>query len=293
MSDTERLQSDLAFYLDQIRQIPLLSAEEEKELARRIQDEGDSEAREELIRSNLRLVVNIAKRFTGRGLALTDLIEEGNLGLMSAANGFDPRRGTRFSTYATPWIEKAIRRALINTGSTVRVPVYMVDLIARWKKASQDLTERLGRPPMDEELAEELAISLKKVGLIRRVVRAGQRPSQEDEDERIQHHMRRQKTSGPEEEVLDRDELGTLRSLLELIDDREAHILRLRFGIGGEQPLTLAEIGEQLNLTRERVRQIQAAALNKLNKRLSSENPLSPLHEFASQRPRANEHRGS
>src|SRR6201987_3170948 len=164
------VQSPLETYLREINETPLLNAEEEKQLAYRIED-GDSEARDRMVRANLRLVVNIAGGYTGKGLGLQDLIEEGNLGLLRAVEGFDPAMGTRFSTYASYWIKQSIKRALINSAKTIRIPAYMVELLSKWRRASARLTEELGRTPTPEEVARVLGLARKKLPIIKKAIK--------------------------------------------------------------------------------------------------------------------------
>ena len=227
-----------------------------------------------MIRSNLRLVVNIAKNYTNRGLALPDLIEEGNIGLLKAVEGFNPEMKVRFSTYAAWWIKQAIKRALINSVQPIHIPTYMVEMIAKWKQAISELEDKLGRIPTMEELAKQMKMSVKKVRIIHRAVRAFHSPTQSslnDEDGLSLHEMLQdEKTLTPDELVLGKDEVKMIYQLLARIDIREAEILRLRFGLDDGQPLTLKEIGEKVGLTRERVRQIESEALRKLNCYLST-----------------------
>src|SRR3989449_9278402 len=163
----DAVQSPLETYLREINETPLLNAEEEKQLAYRIED-GDNEARDRMVRANLRLVVNIARAYSNKGLPLQDLIEEGNLGLLRAVEGFDPTMGTRFSTYASYWIKQSIKRALVNTAKTIRVPAYMVELLSKWRRATAQLTDELGRPPTPEEVAVLLEIPKKKLRIIKK-----------------------------------------------------------------------------------------------------------------------------
>src|SRR5690349_12302108 len=176
------VQSPLESYLREIDKTPLLTAEEEKALARRIED-GDSEARDHLVRANLRLVVNIARSYTGKGLGLQDLIEEGNLGLLRAVEGFDPAIGTRFSTYASYWIKQSIKRALINTAKTIRIPAYMVELLSKWRRATSRLSDELGRTPTPEEIARVLGLPRKKLPIIKKAIRIYNLTPQTDQTE--------------------------------------------------------------------------------------------------------------
>jgi len=268
------VESGLQLYLNQINQAPLLSADREKELARLIIRENDPQAREEMVRANLRLVVNIAKNYTNRGLALPDVIEEGNIGLLKAVEGFNPEMNIRFSTYASWWIKQAIKRALINSVQPIHIPAYMVEMIAKWKQAISEMEDKIGRMPTVEELAKHMKMSVKKVRIIHRAVRAFHSPTQSsvsEEDGMSLHEMLQdEKALTPDELVLGKDEIKMIYQLLERIDIREAEILRLRFGLDDGQPLTLKEIGEKVGLTRERVRQIESEALRKLNSYLST-----------------------
>ncbi len=272
------LQSDLQLYLKQINDLGLLTALEERRLGWRIINDNDHNARDLLVRSNLRLVVSIAKNYANRGLPLTDLIEEGNIGLIRAVEGFDPAQGARFSTYASWWIKQSIKRALINASQMINIPAYMVEHIARWKQASHELQMRLGRAPTARELAEVLNVPVKKVGAIRRAVRALQCSSQSTALEgrttmQFSELFEDNRHDTPDESILHVDQVRTIRKLLEAIDEREATVLRLRYGLDGLPPLTLKEIGEQLELTRERVRQIECEALRKLNAQITDERP--------------------
>ncbi|GIK19891.1 MAG: RNA polymerase principal sigma factor HrdC [Phycisphaerales bacterium] len=272
------LQSDLQLYLREINRTPLLTAEEERELGWAIINDNCPASRERMIRANLRLVVAIAKNYVGRGLPLNDLIEEGNIGLMRAVEGFDPSQGARFSTYASWWIKQAIKRALINATQPIHIPAYMVELIAKWKVASRKLEAELGHPPTIEDLARAMDLPAKKVRIIRRAIRAMQAPSQEPTDASgdlvgLGELIADSRHGMPEDPILKTDETATLRKLLESIDEREARILRLRFGLDGQEPLTLKQIADEVGISRERVRQIVDEALTKLNAQINDNRP--------------------
>ncbi len=245
----------------------MLTAAQERELGRRIQA-GDLQAREHMIRANLRLVVSIAKMYAERGLALQDLIAEGNVGLLKAAEKFDPDAGCRFSTYATWWIKQSIRRALTNTVKSVRVPSYMSELVASCRKVAQELTFGLGRAPTVEEVANEMSIPRQDWPLIKRTLHSSSPGSQVSLDRLSMHQdtVEDEHARNPEEVSLTADLLSRLEDLLKVIDEREATILRLRYGLGEDasEPMTLKEIGRVVGLTRERVRQIEREALRKL-----------------------------
>ena len=262
-------------YLREINRIKLLTADQEKELAYRIQA-GDLEAREHMIKANLRLVVSIAKNYNGRGLTLMDLIEEGNIGLMRAVEKFDPGEETRFSTYATWWIKQGIRRALVNTVKTVRIPSYLVEVISRLRQKMAMLEQELGRQPTIHELAHALDLGEGNLKLLRRAMRAettGGGTVSLDAMPAAHDTIIDEKMQRPEEVFFRRYDLGKIDELLDAVSDREAMILRLRFGLDRDEkePLTLKEIGQRIGLTRERVRQIEAEALRRLQKIMSSE----------------------
>ena len=267
------VQSPLETYLREINETALLTADQEKELARRIAV-GDTEARDQMVRANLRLVVNIARGYTGKGLALQDLIEEGNLGLLRAVEGFDPTMNTRFSTYASYWIKQSIKRALVNTAKTIRIPAYMVELLAKWRRASSKLTDDLGRPPTHEEVAKVLGLPKKKLNIIKKAIRVYNSAPQTDQPETgwsIDEMLMDARSKSPDMEMVETDDLSHVMQLLDKMDKREATVLRMRFGLDDEEPKTLKEIGECLGLTRERVRQIESEALSKLSESLSSD----------------------
>ena len=282
MSNSPRFQdSSLRIYLREINQYPLLNRAQEEELGARVA-QGDREARDTMIRCNLRLVVRIAREYTRRGVPLADLVAEGNIGLMKAVERFDPNQGARFSTYATWWIRQTVRRALQTCGPTVRVPGYMIELISRWKRAREALTSRLSRTPTGEEMAAELDMSPKRVGVIRRALRAASTSPGSSPDMMwlFEDVLVDERNPSPDEALLEKSEHQMIETCLQAIDQREAEILRLHYGFDTGEPTTLQKIGERLGVTRERVRQLEVEALRKLAhviRQFEHGEPLTPI----------------
>lgn len=262
----------IKLYLREIGQVKLLTPEEEIELAKRIK-KGDKKAREEMIKANLRLVVKIAHDYENYGLPLLDLISEGNIGLMKAVERFDPSKGGKLSTYASWWIKQAIKRALANQSKTIRLPVHLVDKIAKMRKAAIKLQEILGREPTDEELAHELGIPVSRVTQMRT---AGIRPTSldapigDDDTNNFSEIIADESATTPYEQLEEQTITSMLQELLKELDPREAAILKYRFGLDGGGERTLEEVGEKFGVTRERVRQIQNVALRKLRKMIEN-----------------------
>jgi len=276
--------SILRVYMNEIAKTDLLTIGEELELAERIKD-GDSEARDHMIRANLRLVVKIAKDYSNYGLPLADLISEGNMGLMKAVEKYDPEKGGKLSTYASWWIKQSIKRALSNQSKTVRLPVHMVDKIARLRKITVSLTEELGREPSNDELSEILGIPRKKLALLKQ---AAQRPTSldapvaEDGATTFSETISDSNAIDPSEALTAKEMHNELGPLLKLLDQREAAIIGARYGLNGKKPSTLEEISRDFGVTRERIRQLQNIALEKMHRALGKkENPIPVLSSEA------------
>jgi RNA polymerase primary sigma factor len=272
--------SPLQIYLHDINDTPLLSAMEERELAERVA-EGDPSAREHMVKANLRLVVNIARGYLGKGLCLEDLIEEGNLGLMRAVEGFDGMMDTRFSTYASYWIKQSIRRAVMNNGKPIRLPAYMVSLLAKWKRVTNGLTERLGRAPTPDEVGRALRLSKKKVGIVAKAIKVNNlTPHAEGSDDdgiALDDVLTDDRSKAPDDLLIEADDLERIFAQLDELDEREASVVRMRFGLDPYSAMTLREVGENLGLTRERVRQLENQALIKLMTTLGEEPASDPF----------------
>lgn len=257
-------------YLKEIDEASLLTVEQERSLGKLVVEENDPHARDQLVRSNLRLVVNIAKKYAGRGMSLGDLIEEGNLGLIKAVDYFDPDHGTRFSTYAAWWIKQSIKRALLANVQPVHIPTYMVALMNQWRHTTAELESRLGRTLDVEEMAEIMHLPLRKAKIINQIlkilssVKDTSGTDDTPDDKMLEETLPDQNAPTPEDELVADEEKAKVLKLLDEIDPREAGVLKLHYGLDGRKPMTLRQIGEKLGLTRERIRQIQRAALTKL-----------------------------
>ncbi|MEX0326709.1 MAG: RNA polymerase sigma factor RpoD/SigA [Puniceicoccaceae bacterium] len=262
--------STIKLYLQEIGKTPLLKPSEEVELAALIQ-RGDSRAREKMIKANLRLVVKIAHDYSNFGLPLLDLISEGNIGLVKAVERFDPNKGGKLSTYAAWWIKQSIKRALANQSKTIRLPVHLVDKIARMRRITMELEEVLGRAPTDEEIAYEMEMPVNKVAHLKSVsVRPASldAPVGDDDGTEFGDLIGDENSINPFENLQSKNVVNDLNTLIEELDPREAEIIRLRFGLNGDKPLTLEEVGEMFEITRERVRQLQNMALSRMRKAL-------------------------
>jgi RNA polymerase primary sigma factor len=263
-------------YLREIGRIPRLTPQQEIELAKRIK-KGDPEARERMISSNLRLVVTIAHDYANLGLPLLDLISEGNIGLTKAVERFDPTKGAKLSTYAMWWIKQSIKRALANQSKTIRLPVHLVDKITKVRRVSRQMSEELGREPTDDELGEEIGIASEKVARLKGV---GVRPASldasigDDDSTEFGAVIEDDEAQTPFELLQNKNLLGEVDGLIAVLDAREKKIISQRFGLDGGKPKTLEDVGKNLGVTRERIRQLQNVALAKLRRTLSKREDL-------------------
>ncbi len=266
----EHSDNGMKIYLREIGQVPLLTPQEEVELAALIK-KGDKEARAKMIKANLRLVVKIAHDYANLGLPLLDLISEGNIGLMKAVERFDPAKGGKLSTYAAWWIKQSIKRALANQSKTIRLPVHLVDKIAKMRRVAMQMSEELGREPTDHELADEIGLSPAKVSQLKTVaIRPASldAPIGDDDSTEFSEIVGDERADTPFEMLREKNLLSELGDLLEILDERELKILTSRFGLDGGRPRTLEEVGRKFGVTRERIRQLQNIALLKLRKAL-------------------------
>ncbi|MBQ6313819.1 RNA polymerase sigma factor RpoD [Candidatus Saccharibacteria bacterium] len=268
-------------YLREIGKIPLLTPEEEADLAQRIV-KGDKKAKDKMVESNMRLVVSIAKRYGGRGLDFLDLIQEGNTGLLRAVEKFDPDKGFKFSTYATWWVRQAITRAIADQARTIRIPVHMVETINKVLRTSRKLTSELNREPTNAEIAKELDMDPDKIDYVMRIKQdiasldASVGREGDDEDSVLGDFVEDEERASPEDSAANQILKEQLSEIIATLTDREQKIIRLRFGIGGGRPHTLEEVGAEFDVTRERIRQIEAKALSKLRKNKDTKK----LHEY-------------
>ena len=268
-------------YLREIGKIPLLTPEEEADLAQRIV-KGDKKAKDKMVESNMRLVVSIAKRYGGRGLDFLDLIQEGNTGLLRAVEKFDPDKGFKFSTYATWWVRQAITRAIADQARTIRIPVHMVETINKVLRTTRKLTAELNREPTNEEIAKELDMEPEKIDYVMRIKQdiasldASIGREGDDEDSVLGDFVEDEERASPEDSAANQILKEQLSEIIATLTDREQKIIRLRFGIGGGRPHTLEEVGNEFDVTRERIRQIEAKALSKLRKNKDTKK----LHEY-------------
>ena len=268
-------------YLREIGKIPLLQPEEEQELALKIV-KGDKKAKDKMVEANMRLVVSIAKRYSGRGLDFLDLIQEGNTGLLRAVEKFDPEKGFKFSTYATWWIRQAITRAIADQARTIRIPVHMVETINKVLRTTRKLTTELNREPTTEEIAKELDMETEKIEYVMRIKQdiasldASVGRDGDDEDSVLGDFVEDEERVSPEDSAATQILKEQLATIIATLSEREQKIIKMRFGIGGERPHTLEEVGAEFSVTRERIRQIEAKALSKLRKHKDTKK----LHEY-------------
>jgi RNA polymerase primary sigma factor len=277
---TESLHGDtLQLYLREIGQVKLLTPNEEITLAKRIL-RGDKKAREQMITANLRLVVKIARDYEGLGLPLLDLINEGNIGLMKGVERFDPNKGAKLSTYAALWIKQAIRRALSNQSKTIRLPVHVFDKMTHIRRAEVKLRETLDREPTDEEVADNLGLSTRRIRQYREVSRAPvslDSPISTEDSTSISEHVADASAAAPFDEIVKHNDSELMREVLATLNAREGRILAMRFGLDNGRPKTLEEVGNRLGVTRERIRQIQEQALQKMRVKIENRDHLPAM----------------
>jgi RNA polymerase primary sigma factor len=267
LKQKDKSSDSIKTYLQEIGTVKLLKAKEERELAKRYKEDKDVDAKKEIIRCNLRLVVSIAKRYNGRGLSFLDLIQEGNIGLMRAVEKFDYTKGFKFSTYATWWIRQAITRAIADQSRTIRIPVHMVETINKLRKLSRMFMQKHERKPTEEELAEAIELPVHKVHEIiatSMLPLSLENPVGDDDNSSLGDFVETTAFRNPEVTVLNDLLREDLEKVLQTLTEREAMVLRLRFGLDDGRPRTLEEVGRVYNVTRERIRQIEAKAISKL-----------------------------
>ena len=289
-NDFENEKSQIAddsvkIYLQQIGRIPLLSSEEELEVAKEIKEKNSQEAKEKLVNANLRLVVSIAKKYIGRGLSFLDLIQEGNLGLMRAAEKFDYTKGYKFSTYATWWIQQAITRGIADKSRTIRLPVHMIETISRIKKVSSDLTTKMNRTPSKEEIAKQLGISVSKLTAIMKstqlTVSLETPINQKEDNSKVADILVDSSTLSPDTKVTQENLLEEIRSILNQLSQKEKDVIIMRFGLDDDGvKKTLEEIGARYAVSRERIRQIENRAISKLKKMCRNNRGVESLKNF-------------
>jgi len=277
----ESSKDSVKLYLQQIGEIPLLTAEEERDLAKRYKETQDPAAKEQMISSNLRLVVSVAKDYTGRGLSFLDLIQEGNMGLVRAVEKFDYERGFRFSTYAIWWIRQSMVRAIADQSREIRLPVHMTETIVKLNRISRDLTQELGRDPTPEEIAAKMpGMSPERISEIQKIAMEPvslETPAGDEENSTLSDFIEDEKAVSPDEYASNQYLREEVDKILKDLPEREEKILRMRFGLDDGKPKTLEEVGRVCNVTRERIRQIETKALRRLNRSFATREDLKDL----------------
>jgi len=275
-SETTLNQTPMSIYLRQIEKIPLLTPQEEVDLAKKMNSKsrGSQQARHKMIQSNLRLVISIAKRYTNLGLSFSDLVEEGNIGLMRAVDKFNYKKGYRFSTYASWWIKQAIMRSLSNQGKTIRIPVYMFDIVSKWRKVRDALMQKLDRVPTASEIAKLMKVPVAKIKEIENIANKPSSlntPLSIDGSAELIDLIEDENYDRPLQDTDDVFKSQRIDKLMQCLDERERKVIILRFGLRGNEPHTLEETAKQFSITRERVRQIEVIALQKIRQKLLME----------------------